>query len=164
MLYLGVSQTHQAQAQILEALTRKFRLDPDLDLRQLAERCPFNYTGADFYALCADAMLNAMSRKAEALEQKIGSCLVFCSGHPALLNYLPRTARLNALPGPYDFPYPLTPQYFLAEMASADDMDVFVTKEDFDLALESLVPSVSQSEMEHYARIRNRFSMSEDVS
>lgn len=144
MLYLGVSQTHQAQAQILEALTRKFRLDPDLDLRQLAERCPFNYTGADFYALCADAMLNAMSRKAEALEQKI--------------------ARLNALPGPYDFPYPLTPQYFLAEMASADDMDVFVTKEDFDLALESLVPSVSQSEMEHYARIRNRFSMSEDVS
>jgi peroxin-6 len=47
-------------------------LHPDLDLRQLAERCPFNYTGADFYALCADAMLNAMSRKAEALEQKIG--------------------------------------------------------------------------------------------
>ena len=72
MLYLGVSQTHQAQADILEALTRKFRLDPDLDLRQLAEQCPFNYTGADFYALCADAMLNAMSRRAQALEQKIG--------------------------------------------------------------------------------------------
>jgi peroxin-6 len=74
MLYLGVSQTHQAQTDILEALTRKFRLDLDLDLRQLAERCPFNYTGADFYALCADGMLNAMSRKAEALEQKIGTC------------------------------------------------------------------------------------------
>jgi peroxin-6 len=74
MLYLGVSQTHEAQTDILEALTRKFRLEPDLDLRQLAERCPFNYTGADFYALCADAMLNAMSRKAEALEQKIGTC------------------------------------------------------------------------------------------
>lgn len=68
MLYLGVSSTHQAQTDILEALTRKFRLDPALDLRQLAERCPFNYTGADLYALCSDAMLNAMSRKAEALE------------------------------------------------------------------------------------------------
>jgi SpoVK/Ycf46/Vps4 family AAA+-type ATPase len=73
MLYLGVSSTHQAQTDILEALTRKFRLDPALDLRQLAERCPFNYTGADLYALCSDAMLNAMSRKAEALEQKIGT-------------------------------------------------------------------------------------------
>jgi peroxin-6 len=55
----------------------------------------------------------------------------------------------------------MTPQYFLAEMASADDMDVFVSKEDFDLALEGLIPSVSQSEMEHYARIQRRFTMSE---
>ena len=78
MLYLGVSQTHEAQSDILEALTRKFRLDPGLDLRRLAERCPFNYTGADFYALCADAMLNAMSRRAEALEQKIGMSWAFC--------------------------------------------------------------------------------------
>ena len=69
MLYLGVSRTHQAQTDILEALTRKFKLDPGLDLRRLAERCPFNYTGADFYALCSD--VNAMSRKDEALEQKI---------------------------------------------------------------------------------------------
>jgi peroxin-6 len=73
MLYLGVSETHNAQLNILEALTRKFRLNPDLDLRHLAEQCPFNYTGADFYALCSDAMLNAMSRKAEGLETKIGT-------------------------------------------------------------------------------------------
>lgn len=71
MLYLGVSDTHEAQLNILEALTRKFRLDPDLDLRTIANKCPFNYTGADFYALCSDAMLNAMSRKAEEIEDKI---------------------------------------------------------------------------------------------
>lgn len=71
MLYLGVSDTHEAQLNILDALTRKFRLDPALDLRTVAEKCPFNYTGADFYALCSDAMLNAMSRKAEAIEEKI---------------------------------------------------------------------------------------------
>lgn len=76
MLYLGVSETHEAQRNILEALTRKFRLDPGLDLNDIAQRCPFNYTGADFYALCSDAMLNAMSRKAEALEQKIGMICV----------------------------------------------------------------------------------------
>jgi peroxin-6 len=49
-------------------------------------------------------------------------------------------------------------------MASSHDMDVVVSKEDFDLALNDLVPSVSQSEMEHYARIQHRFSMPEDVS
>lgn len=75
MLYLGVSETHEAQLNILDALTRKFRLDPGLNLRAVAERCPFNYTGADFYALCSDAMLNAMSRKAEAIEAKIRACL-----------------------------------------------------------------------------------------
>ncbi|KAG5635426.1 hypothetical protein H0H81_011316 [Sphagnurus paluster] len=72
MLYLGVSETHEAQANILEALTRKFRLAPELNLRELAEKCPFNYTGADFYALCSDAMLNAMSRKAHEVDEKIG--------------------------------------------------------------------------------------------
>lgn len=73
MLYLGVSETHEAQFDILQALTRKFRLDQALDLRRIAEQCPFNYTGADFYALCSDAMLNAMSRKAGELEIKIGA-------------------------------------------------------------------------------------------
>ena len=68
MLYLGVSSTHEAQLNILQALTRKFKLHPDLKLERIAEQCPFHYTGADFYALCADALLKAMSRKAEELE------------------------------------------------------------------------------------------------
>ncbi|KAJ7746664.1 P-loop containing nucleoside triphosphate hydrolase protein [Mycena metata] len=138
MLYLGVSDTHAAQLNILTALTRKFRLDPELDLAHLAEQCPFNYTGADFYALCSDAMLNAMSRKAEALEAKL--------------------ALLNSQPGLDDHPHPLTSQYYLAELASPEDIDVLVSQSDFDLALRSLVPSVSQSEMDHYAHIQQRFS------
>ena len=72
MLYLGVSDTHEAQFKIIEALTRKFKLDPSTDLRRVAELCPFNYTGADFYALCSDAMLKAMSRKAEDVDERIG--------------------------------------------------------------------------------------------
>ncbi|CAA7270162.1 unnamed protein product [Cyclocybe aegerita] len=137
MLYLGVSDTHEAQLNILEALTRKFRLDPTLNLRNVAERCPFNYTGADFYALCSDAMLNAMSRKAEMIEEKIG-----------ILN----TQRAHG------HPHPVTPQYYLAELASPEDMTVYVSEEDFDRALKALVPSVSQAEMEHYAQVQQRFS------
>ncbi|KAF8964138.1 P-loop containing nucleoside triphosphate hydrolase protein [Flammula alnicola] len=85
LLYLGVSDTHEAQLNILDALTRKFRLDPDLDLRSIAEKCPFNYTGADFYALCSDAMLNAMSRKAESIEEKILALNSQPSGHGHLI-------------------------------------------------------------------------------
>lgn len=72
MLYLGVSDTHEAQLNILHALTRKFRLDPELDLNDIAQQCPFNYTGADFYALCSDAMLKSMSRKAQDIDKRIG--------------------------------------------------------------------------------------------
>lgn len=75
MLYLGVSTTHEAQLNILQALTRKFRLHPGLKLERVAEQCPFHYTGADFYALCADALLKAMSRKAEELEVIIGKSI-----------------------------------------------------------------------------------------
>lgn len=73
MLYLGVSQTHEAQLNILQALTRKFKLHPDLVLQRIAEACPFHYTGADFYALCSDALLKAMSRKAEDLDARIST-------------------------------------------------------------------------------------------
>ncbi|KAF8078217.1 AAA-domain-containing protein [Lyophyllum atratum] len=145
MLYLGVSSTHEAQTDILEALTRKFRLASDLDLHEVAKQCPFNYTGADLYALCSDAMLNAMSRKAKDVDDKI----------------VPLPAHLNTMPGSHNYPSPLTPQYFLAEMASPEDFHVLVSREDFDRALKDLVPSVSQSEMDHYARIQRRFSQDE---
>ncbi|EPS97368.1 hypothetical protein FOMPIDRAFT_79362 [Fomitopsis schrenkii] len=138
MLYLGVSNTHAAQLNILQALTRKFRLHPALSLEDIAEQCPFHYTGADFYALCADALLKAMSRKAEELEATI--------------------AKLNAQPPDPRHAYPLTPQYYLAEIATPAEMEVLVMQQDFEAALNELVPSVSQAEMDHYARIQQRFS------
>ncbi|KAJ7582447.1 AAA-domain-containing protein [Mycena floridula] len=138
MLYLGVSTSHTEQLNILQALTRKFALDSNLDLAVISEQCPFNYTGADFYALCADALLNAMTRTAELLDKKI-ECLN------------------NGPPDP-GHPYPLTSQYYLAEIAKAEDMNVIVTQDDFERALAQLVPSVSESEMNHYASIQQRFS------
>ncbi|KAI0057091.1 AAA-domain-containing protein [Artomyces pyxidatus] len=138
MLYLGVSDTDLAQLKILQALTRKFRLDPALDLLAVAQQCPFNFTGADFYALCSDALLKAMSRKAEEIDAKL--------------------AVLNAGPASDVHPHPLTPQYYLAEMASPADIEVVVSQLDFDNALRELTPSVSQAEMAHYAKIQQRFS------
>lgn len=90
MLYLGLSDTHEAQRTILEALTRKFKLDDNDDgidlLTSVAERCPFNYSGADFYALCSDAMLKAMARKAKEVDERIGerSALTGCASERGL--------------------------------------------------------------------------------
>lgn len=68
------------------------------------------------------------------------------------------TAELNAKPPPYSHPHPLTPQYYLAEMATPEEIDVLVSKADFELALKELVPSVSQDEMDHYAEVQRKFA------
>lgn len=65
---------------------------------------------------------------------------------------------LNSQPEHHRHPHPVTAEYYLAELATAEDMAVRVSQEDFDRALGSLVPSVSQAEMEHYRQIQKRFS------
>ncbi|KAG1766092.1 AAA-domain-containing protein [Suillus occidentalis] len=135
MLYLGVSETHEAQLDILRALTRKFKLDGDLRLADIANECPFHYTGADFYALCSDAMLNALNRKVAELDSKIGQ--------------LNKQSEFRQ--------HQLTPQYYLTEIATSDDLHILVTQRDFIRALNELVPSVSAVEMQHYATIQKRF-------
>ncbi|ESP02286.1 hypothetical protein LOTGIDRAFT_138655 [Lottia gigantea] len=68
LLYLGISEDRETQCKILKALTRKFRLGKQCKLKKVVEKCPWNMTGADFYALSSDAMLNAMKRKIQKLE------------------------------------------------------------------------------------------------
>ncbi|KAE8360491.1 hypothetical protein BDV27DRAFT_134459 [Aspergillus caelatus] len=129
MLYLGVSDTHEKQATILEALTRKFALAPEISLRRVAEQLPLTYTGADLYALCSDAMLKAITRKATAVDEKI-----------------------KQLPGE-----PVTTAYFFDHLATPEDVTVTVAEEDFIQAQNELVPSVSAKELEHFERIRQTF-------
>lgn len=114
MLYLGVSDTHEKQLTILEALTRKFTMSSDMSLRRVAETLPFTYTGADLYALCSDAMLKAIMRQASAVD-----------------------AKIRSLPGG-----PVTPAYFFDHLATKDDIAVMVTEEDFTAARRELVASV----------------------
>jgi SpoVK/Ycf46/Vps4 family AAA+-type ATPase len=41
---------------------------PSCSLEEVVERCPLQMTGADFYALCSDAMLNALKTQIHKLE------------------------------------------------------------------------------------------------
>jgi len=68
LLYLGVAEDKKSQLKILEALTRKFKLYPGTDLTEIVEHCPNNLTGADFYALSADAYSIATQRLITEIE------------------------------------------------------------------------------------------------
>ncbi|KAK3329407.1 hypothetical protein B0H66DRAFT_488321 [Apodospora peruviana] len=142
MLYLGVSDTHEKQLTIMEALTRKFTLHPSVSLRAVAERLPFTYTGADFYALCSDAMLKAVTRQASAVDAKIKA-----------LN----DAVAAATAAQYTDKKQITTAAFFDHYATADDIAVMVTEEDFMLAHKELIPSVSAGELAHYERVRASF-------
>jgi len=62
LLFVGVDASITGRVRVLQALTRKFRLASDVALPQLAQRVPARYTGADMYALCADAWMRAAKR------------------------------------------------------------------------------------------------------
>ncbi|EHK17055.1 uncharacterized protein TRIVIDRAFT_41658 [Trichoderma virens Gv29-8] len=139
MLYLGVSDTHEKQQTILEALTRKFTLHPSVSLASVSQRLPFTYTGADFYALCSDAMLKAVTRQAAAVDAKVRA--------------------LNADPANK---HEVSTAYFFDHYATPADIAVMVQEEDFIAAHEELIPSVSAGELAHYERVRAQFEGGSD--
>ncbi|KFO86892.1 Peroxisome assembly factor 2, partial [Buceros rhinoceros silvestris] len=69
LVYVGVNEDRESQMQVLSAITRKFKLDPSVNLTTILERCPAQLTGADIYALCSDAMMSAVKRKVEWIEE-----------------------------------------------------------------------------------------------
>ncbi|KAH9620462.1 hypothetical protein KSS87_012247 [Heliosperma pusillum] len=68
LLYVGVNSDPSYRERVLKALTRKFKLHADVSLISIAKRCPPNFTGADMYALCADAWFQAAKRTATSSE------------------------------------------------------------------------------------------------
>lgn len=135
MLYLGISDTDEKQENILKALTRKFTLDKGVNLSQLAEKCPFTYTGADFYALSSDAMLNAMTRIAGEVDEKV--------------NQYNTEHKKN-----------VSVRYWFDKIATERDSEVVVKMQDFTKAQNELIPSVSEEELNHYLQIRANFETS----
>lgn len=132
LLYLGLAETHEKQIDILKALTRNFKLEDNLDLMDVAKRCSFNYSGADFYALCSDAMLFAISRVAENVDMEV--------------------KKYNS----DNYPQ-LTIKQWFDKHCKKDDTAVSVTKADFMKSLEQLVPSVSNIELQRYLQIKSQF-------
>ncbi|KAJ2868846.1 peroxisomal assembly protein [Coemansia aciculifera] len=159
LVYLGVSETHDAQLNIIQALTRKFHLHPDLDLRSIAEQCPFHYTGADFYALCSDALLKAMLRTVDEVDLLVKEWNDGAASRDLGASSLPRSTDKADSSGTAQMylPVPMTPQYYLDHIAPDSVKQVTVTVSDFETALDELIPSVSADELVRYQVLRHQF-------
>lgn len=120
--------------------TPRFTLHPSVSLSSVAARLPFTYTGADFYALCSDAMLKAVTRQASAVDAKIRS--------------------INADPA---IKHEISTAYYFDHYATPEDIAVMVTEEDFMAANDELIPSVSAGELAHYERVRATFEGARDA-
>lgn len=109
-----------------------------MSLQRVAERLPFTYTGADFYALCSDAMLKAITRSARLVDDRVAEI-----NKERAAESPPKTIISIA--------------YFFDHYATAEYTSVVVTEEDFYGAQRELVPSVSAEELNHYERVRKEF-------
>jgi peroxin-6 len=136
-LYLGISDNREDQVKILKALTRKFHLDSDVDFAKIALECPLNFTGADFYALCSDAILSATKRKVGEIERLV--------------------ADYEKIHGVH-----ITPNQFLS-ITPVEEWQPLVSQFDFISSLKTLSPSVSISEIRHYQSLRERFSVQQHI-
>ena len=158
----------------LQALSRKFRLAADVDLAEVAQCCPPQLTGADLYALCADAWMVALKRRLAvqpAQQQQQQQPPV--QDLPGTAASLPATAEASQ-PGTAaslaangvtaQQVSDETPQQVAAEVtgegvdASAEEEGVGVVRHaDFMEALDSLVPSLSLEELRKYEVLRDQF-------
>lgn len=116
-----------------------------MSLRSVANSLPLTYTGADFYALCSDAMLKAVTRQATLVDTKI--------------QHLNQTQQLNhnSADAQGDEERGMSTAYFFDHFAEPSDLAVVVTEADFLAARDELVPSVSQGELMHYEKVRAAF-------
>lgn len=111
-----------------------------MSLSSVAQQLPFTYTGADFYALCSDAMLKAVTRQATAVDRKI------------------KDINASLPPGKL----PISTANYFDHHAQPEDIAVMVTEQDFLDANRELIPSVSAGELQHYERVRATFEGGRD--
>ena len=109
-------------------------MSEDVDLDVVAKECPPNFTGADLYSLCSDALISAVKRKISLFEEKL------------LLLNKNKTEKEK-----------LTPNDLFSEMKE-DDFSVSVSQEDFLSAIKTVTPSVSEKELVHYQNLQKSYT------
>lgn len=125
---LFITHVHTHHPNKTQALTRGFVMDSDVDLEDIASRCNHRVTGADLYALCADAWMAALKRTIELAEDE--------------------TAQGDEGDGVQGGD--------VLEGGDAQQR-VMVCQGDFLMAVRDLTPSISEEELARYEALRGQY-------
>ena len=173
LVYLETANTHEAQLELLRAVTRKLPLDStSIDLEALVKRIPVGrWTGADFHALSVDALMRAIGRTVDQLEKAMEIAQVILQRRNLSAKGKGKLSAQAAasMDGDVDaeeyvrkdmlgYRGSLTPSQYLDKLCPhPEKYDICITQEDFVEAINSLKPSVSAAELTHYRRIQSQF-------
>ncbi|CAL1290211.1 unnamed protein product [Larinioides sclopetarius] len=69
LLYVGIPEDKKSKLNILKALTRKIPLAIDVNLEDIIDSCPPHLSGADFYSLCSNAVIQRVEKNVSLLEK-----------------------------------------------------------------------------------------------
>ncbi len=100
-----------------------------MNLLNIVEKCPKTMSGADFYALASDSLLNALKRRIDEVDNIINSSNGKYSSARTYLMNLP-----------------------------VEQLQITLKQEDFQSALSKLTPSLSVQELEHYKKLQRQFA------
>lgn len=152
LIYLGISANVENQLKVVKAVTRKFEHEANVDFNYLLEAInqqfgPGRFTGADIAAFCNQGMSNALQRKVTEFENHI------MEYNQKILQDKKALVQKEGELGKRL----LNPRKLLKTM-SDEELNVKVSMEDYEAAIEAIVPSVSAEELLHYENLRKRFS------
>jgi len=142
LLYLGNSQDPSNRLSILQASTRKFTLAPNVNLQEVVARVPVTFTGADFSAVAAQALMRALKRRVAELEEELEVLNEEEEGEGGREGGKEGVLSLRA---------------FLGQLAP-EELEARVRQEDLMAAAAAVTPSVSMEELQHYEKLRAQFS------
>ena len=158
-VYLGVGEGVEGRLEVLRALTRKLRLEGGGGwLREVVGGMEGRgFTGADCYGLVMDALMVGVKRRIEEVKARV-----------AELNALQRQLYAGTREEKGDRgdegeaeeeeeEAEVTALSYLRSLKE-EELEVEVTRDDFMRALQTLVPSLSREELDHYEVLRRRFS------
>lgn len=163
MLFLGVSDTHDKQLTILEALTRKYvqffgqDINHQPNFQHLADiKWSILLTPYPRFTLHPSLSLRNI---ANSLPFTYTGADLYALCSDAMLKAITRQASLVDEKIKQRPPPAISTAYFFDHLATEEDTKVAVTEEDFMEAKQELIGSVSQKELEHYDRVREMFEV-----
>ena len=69
-IHVGFSETPEDIEKVFRAVTKDFKMTPDVDLTKISQSLKGTFSGSDIYSICYDAMMGSLRRKIAEYERE----------------------------------------------------------------------------------------------